>query len=137
MTGTAITEAEELKLNRFFINFSGQNLPAPDADPDFTASKDYTVNRYLDTQIYSGAYFDSGGAETISQWHNRGAYYYFSWPRDGTDRSTRVIVNQQFLGDGGTANVQNMRLLLFAHSKQVARIRVVDGRVVDVQLEDA
>ena len=47
---------------------------------------------------------------------------------DGTDRSTRVIVNQQFLGDGGSANVPNMRLLLFAHSKQIARIRVVDGR---------
>jgi hypothetical protein len=133
----AITEEEELKLNRFFINYAGQNLPAPDADPDFTPTKDWTVNRYLDTQIYSGAYFDSGGAETISQWHNRGAYYYFSIPRDGTDRSTRVIVNQQFGGDGGSANVTNMRLLLFAHSKQIARIRVVDGRVVDVQLEDA
>ena len=132
----AITEEEELKLNRFFINYAGQNLPAPDADPDFTASLDYTVNRYLDTQIYSGAYFDSGGAETISQWHTRGAYYYFSIPRDGTDRSTRVIVNQQFKGGGG-ADVTNMRLLLFAHSKQIARIRVVDGRVVDVQLEDA
>jgi hypothetical protein len=31
----------------------------------------------------------------------------------------------------------NMRMLLFAHSKQVARVRVQDGRVIDVQLEDA
>ena len=108
-----------------------------DADPDFSPSKDYTVNRYLDTQLYSGNYFDSGGCETLSQFHTRGQYLYFSWPRDGTDRSTRVIVNQQFLGDGGTANVANMRLLLFAHSKQIARVSVVDGRVVDVQVSDA
>lgn len=134
---TAFTSTEELKLNRFFINYAGQNLPSPDADPDFTATKDYTVNRYMDSQLYSGAYYDSGGAETIQQWHERGAYYYFSWPRDGTDRSTRVIVNQQFTGDGGSADVANMRLLLFSHSKQVARVRVSEGRVIDVQLEDA
>jgi hypothetical protein len=125
---------EELKLNRFFINYSGQNLPAPDADPSFVAGTDYTTQRYAESQIYSGAYFDTGGAETIEDYHNRGAYYYFSWPRDGTDRSTRVNVHQGF---DNTADISNMRCLLFDHSKQVARIRVQDGRVVDVQLEDA
>jgi hypothetical protein len=125
--------SEELKLNRFFINYAGQNLPAPDADPNFQAGIDYTTQRYGETQIYSGAYFDTGGAETIEEWHDRGAYYYFSWPRDGTDRSTRVNVHQQF----NAADVVNMRLLLFDHSKQVGRVRIMDGRIVDVQLEHA
>ena len=53
---------------------------------------------------------------------------------DGTDRSTRVNVHQQFKG---TTDTTHMRLLLFSHAKQVARVRVQDGRVVDVQLEDA
>ena len=128
------TTSEELKLNRMFINYAGQNLPAPDADPTFVASNDYTIQRYAESQIYSGAYFDTGGAESIEEYHDRGAYYYFSWPRDGTDRSTRVNVHQGF---SATADVANMRCLLFDHSKQVARIRVQDGRVVDVQLEDA
>jgi len=110
-----------------------QNLPAPDASPDFQAGIDYTTQRYSETQIYSGAYFDTGGAETIEEWHDRGAYYYFAWPRDGTDRSTRVNVHQQFNG----ADVNNLRLLLFDHSKQIGRIRIQDGHVVDVQLEDA
>jgi hypothetical protein len=124
---------EELKLSRFFINYAGQNLPAPDADPEFDASKDYTTQRYAESQIYSGAMFDTGGAEDIYTYHNRGSYYYFAWPRDGTDRSTRVQVHSQF----DQADVSNMRILLFSHSKQVARIRVQDGRVTDVQLEDA
>ena len=127
------TVSQELKLNRFFINFAGQNLPAPDANPEFQAGRDYTTQRYIESQIYSGAYYDTGGAETIDEYHDRGAYYYFSWPRDGTDRSTRVNVHQQFDG----ADIANMRLLLFDHSKQVGRIRIQDGRVVDVQLEDA
>lgn len=133
--------SEELKLNRLFINYAGQNLPAPDADPSFIPQTgadlgqgvDYTTQRYAESQIYSGAYFDTGGAETIQQYHERGSYYYFSWPRDGTDRSTRVNVHQQF----NAADVANMRLLCFDHSKQVARVKVQDGRVVDVQVEDA
>ena len=111
-----------------------QNLPAPDADPSFSAGKDYTTVRYTESMMYNGALFDTGGAETIEDFHSRGQYLYFSWPKDGTDRSTRVNVNQQFAA--GT-QVANMRLLLFDHSKQVARIRIQDGRVVDVQLEDA
>lgn len=128
------TSSEELKLNRFFINYAGQNLPAPDADPSFVAGTDYTTQRYAESQIYSGAYFDTGGAENIEEYHDRGAYYYFSWPRDGTDRSTRVNVHQGF---ANATDVTNMRCLLFDHSKQVARVRVQDGRVIDVQLEDA
>jgi hypothetical protein len=105
-----------------------------DADPEFTASKDYTTQRYAESQIYSGAMFDTGGAEDIYTYHNRGSYYYFAWPRDGTDRSTRVQVHSQFTDN---ADVNNMRILLFSHSKQVARVRVQDGMVTDVQLEDA
>ena len=125
---------EELNLNRFYINYSGQNLPAPDADPDFTPLIDYTTQRYAESQIYSGAMFDTGGAESLSEYHSRGAYLHFAWARDGTDRSTRVTVNNQFKQSTDTSN---MRMLLFSHSKQVARISVQDGRVTDVQLEDA
>jgi len=124
---------EEQKLSRFFINYAGQNLPAPDADPNFTTVKDYTTQRYIESQIYNGAMFDTGGAESLEEWHKRGSYYYFSWPRDGTDRSTRVNVHNEFPG----ADTTHFRMLLFSHSKQVARVRVQDGRVIDVQLEDA
>lgn len=127
------TLQQELLLNRLYINYAGQNMPAPDADPSFVGGTDYTIQRYAETQINSGAYFDSGGGESIDEFHERGSYYYFRWPRDGTDRSTRVIVNQGFNG----ADVANMRVLLFDHSKQVARIRIQNGQVVDVQLEDA
>lgn len=124
---------EELKLNRLFINYAGQNMPSPDADPSFVAGNDYTIQRYAESQINSGAFFDSGGGESIEDFHARGAYYYFRWPRDGTDRSTRVTVNQGF----GGADVVNMRVLLFDHSKQVARVRIQNGSVSDVQLEDS
>lgn len=134
LTDGTVPVPQELGLNRFFINYAGQNLPAPDADPSFVAGTDYTIQRYMESQIYNGSYFDSGGSEDIAQFHKRGAYYYFSWPKDGTDRSTRVTVKQQFAG--GTV-VDNLRVLLFDHSKQVARVKVEDGRITDCQVEDA
>ena len=130
----ALTASQELALERFFINYAGQNMPAPDADPQFNANIDRTTQRYMETMLYNGAVFDTGGAETIEEFHARGSYYYFAIPRDGTDRSTRVAIHSGFRTG---ADVANMRVLLFAHSKQVARVRVADGRVVDVALEDA
>jgi hypothetical protein len=126
--------SEELKLDRLFINFAGVNRPQPDASPFFRSGVDNTVQRYVDSQINSGAMHDTGGTETIQEFHQRGSYYHLAWPRDGSDQSTRVSVHQGFQTG---ADVSNLRLLLFDHSKQVARIRVENSRVVDVQLEDA
>ena len=142
----ALDGEADTKLNRFYLSYAGQNLPSPDADPSFGLSSlaingsDYTVQRYVESQIYSKAFYDVGGPESVKEYRNRGAYYHFAIPRDGTDRSTRVNVHQGFdpLNPASAADTTaNMRILLFDHSKQVARVRVQDGRVVDVQLEDA
>ena len=123
-----------LNLNRFFISYDGQQLPSPDAAPVFTTLTDYTTQRYIESQLYSGGYFDTGGAETVHEWQTRGQYLYFSWPRDGMSKATRVNVHTGF---ENATDVSQMRLLLFDHSRQVAKIQIQDGRVVDVLLEDA
>ena len=129
------TKNTELNLTRFYLNYAGQSLPSPDADPQFDVNVDKTTQRYADTMLNNGGIFDAGGCETIEEYHDRGSYYYFSIPRDGSDRSTQVSVHNQF--SGVNDDVANMRALLFAHSKQVARVSVSDGRVVSVSLEDA
>jgi len=43
-----------------------------------------------------------------------------------------VAVNQQFTG----ANVDNMMVLLFSHSRKVARIQIKDGNITDLQTMD-
>jgi hypothetical protein len=118
---------DELKLNRLFVQYAGESKPSPDADPSFTGFEDRTTQRYIETQMASGAYYDSGGAETIEEWQDRGAYYTLQWPRDGSDRSTRVVTHSQF-----SAPVANANILLFNHFKAVARITIQNGQVVDV-----
>jgi roadblock/LC7 domain-containing protein len=128
------TLSQELKLTRMYLNYAGQNFPAPDADPQFVAGLDYTTQRYTATQLYSGAYYDTGGCETLQEFHARGPYYHFQIPRDATDNSTRVTCHQGFQA---TTDVTNMRVLLFDHSSQVCRVTIRDGRVTSVELEDA
>lgn len=127
----------ELALERFYISYAGMNKPSPDADPQYSAGEaiialDYYTSRYIESNFYSGAFYDCGGAEDKKDWLERGAYYYFSWPRDGSSESTRVNINFKFGANlGDTA-----RALLFDHHKKMVLISVVGGRVVDVIEQD-
>jgi hypothetical protein len=129
-----LTQREEQKLNRWYINYAGTNYPSPDADPNFVAGNDYTTQRYTESIMYSGSYYDVGGAESLKEWQDRGSYYHTSIPRDGTDRSTRVSVWQQF--QTGT-DTDNLRVLLFSHYRQTAIVTMSNGRVTDVRVEMA
>jgi len=125
----------ELSLNRLFVQYAGQSQPVPDADPKFDADTDNTVRRYTESIMNSGLYWAEGSAESITDFHERGSYYHFNYPKDPTDKSTRVSVYSGF-GTPSAGNLANVNLLLFEHYKQIARIVLSQGRVVDVRLED-
>jgi hypothetical protein len=122
---------EELGLQRFYIQYASQQKPSPDANPEFKTNVDNTTQRYLETQLNSGNFFSEGGAETIEDYHDRGSYYHLLFPKDATDNSTRVNINQQF-----SENPTNMRALLFSHYRQTCRIVIAEGQVKDVLVED-
>ncbi len=121
---------DELHLNRMFINYAGVNKPQPDADPEYkpiaASQVDWTTQRYMETILNSGSYFKAD-SETIEEWHERGAYYYFSWPRDDTSRDTRVFVNSQFREE-----VDHASILLFNHYRKTVMIKITNGLVTDV-----
>lgn len=124
----------EQKLKSFYVNYAGKQYPSPQADYKFDPNTDFTVQRYLDTQLMTGAYFDSGSCESLEDYQSRGAYTHIVCPRDGSDRSTRVTVNHEF--DLTNPETENMKCLLFDHSKQVCAITIQNSRVVNVELED-
>lgn len=125
-------DGNERRLNRFFMQYSDQKYPYIDSDaiedqPNFI---DYFTQRYSESIIQSGTYFLSGGAETLTDWRTRGNFYYWPVFKDATDRSTRVSISQSF--QPGT-NVDNLRILLFAHYRQLVTITIRGGRVVDMK----
>ncbi len=142
LADTAISQGE-LGLISFFISYAGVNQPSPNIDPLFDPAtpEDTTTRLYTETMMNAGLYWNPGSCETIEDYHARGSFYHFNFPKDPSDQSTRVIVNSQFralAAVGGTAaQTATFQLLLFEHYKQVARIILQDGRVVDVALQDA
>ena len=125
----------ENTLNRWFFQYAGVSRPSPDYDGELSTGKDFTVQKYVDSQLNSQAYYDVGGTEDIVEFHQNGSYYHYQTPRDGSDKSTRLTVSQQFTAS--TADIKNTRLLVFDHSSQVARIQIQDSRVVNVELTEA
>lgn len=133
---TANTQtSEELKLNRLFIQYAGQQIPQPDASPEFDANTDRTVQRYLETQLYARNASNEGSPESLQDFHDRGSYYHFMIARDGRDMSTQALVNSSFRGNNNDV-VAQCNAVLFQHYKQALFVDIKDGRVYDVRLQD-
>lgn len=62
-----------------------------------TTSKLYMTQRWFDTVSQNGTHYMSSGAETMQEWLGAGAYYYMTWPRQGTANATRLMLNLQTL----------------------------------------
>ena len=124
----------DTQLRRLFLTYAGQQFPQPDASPEFDQATDYTTQRWYESQLNTGAHHDTGAPESQYEWLARGPYYYWMVPRSGEDRSTSLTVHHQFAE--GT-NVDSTRLLVFDVAKQIARVRIQDSMVVDIQLEDS
>ncbi len=122
----------ELALQRMFVRYNGEQKPSPDADPNFLSPDGFMKSRYAETLLYSGAYFDCGGGESFRDWVDRGPYYYFSYPKDGSSESTRVNVNYQFRRSLGATG----RVLLFDHYRSMVLVSIVNGRIQDVVVQE-
>jgi len=146
-----ITQETTQCLTRFYIQFAGQQYPNPDADPlrddnfnsvvpsPATIITDFAVERYMQTMINTGL-FTTDDPESIGEFRTRGSYFYFPTPRDSTDNSTKVTIHQEFKSQTRlpilNSDMENMRVLLFDHSRQAAKITIAGGHVTNVQLED-
>jgi len=127
----------DLKLKRFHIQYAGKTIPSPDYDGEYknASAEDFTGQMYAETQINTGGVYSEGSSETIQDWHKRGPYYSFMWPKPAGDMSTRAIVYFQF--DDSVALVDgNQRVILFAHSRKAVVVSIRNGMVQRVICQD-
>lgn len=137
----ASPHGQELGLTRFYINYAGMQRPQPDFDGEYTEEVSTIVDqvdrlqhRYVDAQFQVNAFNAEGGCETFMEYLNRGAYFYFAWPTDATESSSRVNVNYQFADTfDGTSTHQ---VLLFSEWRTAVSIRVQGGEVVNMSIEE-
>jgi hypothetical protein len=131
---TSIQEDYGLNLQRQYVSYAGQNYPPADADPSFNLTLDHTTQRYVESLIQSEAYYDTGGAETISEFHEAGSYYHQKIHKHPDDMATRAIIYSGF--DTTKSNAINGRALLFDEYSSLARIEIHNGSVKQVTLHE-
>ena len=145
---TSLNSDAQKGLARFYIQYAGQQRPTPDSDSIMTinnnnannaivqsetfanGSKDFSTQRWWETIINTNQLYSPGGTETRIEWFNLGPFYFFAWPKNPSDISTRVsiqlIMNNQ---------VDMLNLLLFSRSNTAHQISLANGRVISVQTE--
>ena len=135
----------ETNLKRYYIRYEGQ-VPQPDFESELNKfaltndmgtdkldSKNGLLDLYNRSNLYTGQYFNEGGAETLEEFLERGLYIYHPFPKTASSRNTRVYTQTEFTDLVGT----NPRLLLFQHYLKVVVCSVVNGRIVNVLPIDA
>lgn len=123
-----IAQGDEQKLQRFWINYNGKQLPSPIPDPQYGGTGaelyDYLTQRYVETLKYSN-YLES--PETFDEWLARGPYYHFSgWDPD--DQGIRAYVSQQF----SAAFTTGVNVLLFDHFYKKITISIEGSQITNV-----
>jgi hypothetical protein len=107
----------ETSLKRFYVNFANQNRPREENESVLrlgesvpleaadqvdqgsvvkNTSGHFFMQRYLESMLNTSQLYKAGGCETFEEWLNRGVFYNWVWPRDGSDLSTRFHVFVSF-----------------------------------------
>lgn len=140
--GVSAPDGQERLLTRFYINYNNMQKPSPDFDGKYVdavgdstlTQTNHMVQRWADTMLQAGAYHTEGGAESFSDWMQRGAYYHFLWPKDAVENNTRVNVNYQFSAafDDGL----NHKVMLFNWWRTAYHVVHRNGRVEKMSVEE-
>ena len=125
---------EQNKLSRFYLSYANQQKPQPDANPEYSNAnaRDRLGERYNETLLESGLYFNPAGSESYAEWKRRGLLMLYSFQKSGDDASTRVQVNQQF----NSAEIANMNVLLFSVSHTSVQVTVSNGQIAMVEAKE-
>jgi hypothetical protein len=139
--GSAQLMFNNTDLTRMFLQYGNRTFPQPDMDPQFMIKGSaigstpngvaYLTQRWLESAMATGQYWAPGGPEPFQDWLTKGPIYVFPTLRDPTDRSTNLVVNAQFSNTPAAANC-----FLFTMSRKVATIRVANGAVQEVDVQD-
>ena len=128
-------EGQELLLERFFLSYAGQHKPSPDFDGGYdslsgdtrVSKRNHMLQRYADSLMQMDLYHTDGGSETFGEWKQRGPFFFFRWPKDATDSSTRANLTVKFSQPfrGG----QKPCVMLFNQWRSAFRIVHRNGRI--------
>ncbi len=129
-----IREDQELKLQRYYIDYNGRILPNPYPNISKTSSKDFLTQRYYESIFYSEANANYD-VESLDDWRNAGMYFTHQFGKSRT-QTEKVTVSTLFedgaFGSVAGGDLHRPNLLLFDHFKRNFSMMVSGGKVREI-----
>ena len=119
---------DALTLQNYQIEYGNMTKPTIRFESKFDDTTQQLYQRYIQTALESGQYFQLTGAETFEEWMERGPIFHETFVKSADNLATRVHV----VGQYGTVT-GNCRAFLIAHYSRTIKITRQNGLVVNVQ----
>ena len=133
-------------LTQIQLEYDGVYYPDRFSDPRVTVDaegadlKRQDIQQYLEQSLASGQLFTSAGPENTKEWTDRGRFFLFQTPRDGTSTATRVLTHTTLGNTVKTSStvptlitLPNAAVILFSRAPKAFLVRTADSRVVQVE----
>jgi hypothetical protein len=124
----AETYRDALSIKNYQIEYGNMTKPTIRYESDFSDNSQKLYQRYIQTTLESGQYFQLTGAETFEEWMERGPIFHETFVKSADNLATRAHVVANY-GEIST----NCRLFIVAHYSRTIKITRQNGLVVNVQ----
>lgn len=109
------------------LTYANTTKPSTRWTSDYGTGDNRLQHRYLQTLQESGLIMNEGGAESLSEWLQRGVLVHYSYLRDENDMSTECQLQIDY-----TALENNAKVFLVAHYRRSTQITTNNGMIVEV-----
>ena len=128
-TGSRVKEA--LGLRDYQIEYGNMTKPTIRLDSRFTPTDQLMFQRYVQSSLESGQFFELTGTETFEEWCERGPIFYETFMKSADNLATRLHVVANF-----GPMINDSRLLVVACYNRTIKITRQNGLIVQVVAEN-
>lgn len=126
---------DALSLNDYQIEYAGMTKPTVRYKSEYDVDKNKLQQRYINSALESGQYFNPSGFESYIEYTERGPFLHESFIKSADNLATRVHVAASYTKNPTGAddlNVRNSRLFVIAHHTRTVKIVRQNGLILSV-----
>ena len=118
---------DALSINNYQVEYGNMTKPTIRFESSFSNTNQKLYQRYIQTALESGQYFQLTGAETFEEWMERGPIFHETFVKSADNLATRAHVVSNY-----GAITSACRFFLVSHYSRTIKITRQNGLVVNV-----
>jgi len=131
---------DALSLDDYQIEYAGMIKPTVRYKSEYDVNKNKLQQRYINSALESGQYFNPSGFESYLEYTERGPFLHETFIKSADNLATRVHVSASYkINPTGAeaANVRDSRLFVIAHHTRTVKIVRQNGLILNVLTQNS